>query len=381
MAEISVIVPVYNQAAYLAQAIQSVCEQTFTNWELIVVDDGSTDDTREVLAKFRDSRVSVIRQANKGVSAARNTGIFLSSAPLVSFLDADDLLMPDMMTVPLRYLKDHPETGLVAGRRQKVDSSGRIYEEKATTPTCLGFPELLLGNDIPIGAVLVRREWLERVGGFDESMHTCEDWDLWLRLVLAGCQIARVEQVLVSYRIHPEQVTGNAAKMRTGTLRLWEKFFNVPNLPSNVLAYRNPAVASALIRTAARAFRSGEFEIGNSDLVEAIRLDPSLASAEHKRLGELLAGWATDPHTQDPESYLLAVSNHILELPGIRPQLRKAIAAAILGSLFGASKEVWRTKRKALIRAISYDPAWLSNRGVLRMIVDAWFPLPAKKAD
>lgn len=380
MAEISVIIPAYNQAAFLPEAIQSVYDQTFTDWELVVVDDGSVDETSQVLASFKDSRINVIRQANKGVSAARNRGIFHSSAPLVSFLDADDLFVSDNMEVLHRYLKDHSEAGLVVGGRQRIDLSGRKYEEKAIMPSCLDFPDLLLGNDIPPDGMMVRRDWLECVGGFDESMHTCEDWDLWLRLVLAGCRFSRVEQVVVSYRIHSKQVTGNAAKMRTGTLGLWEKFFNLPNLPSDLLTYRNLAVASALVRTAARAFRAGEFETGNNDLIGAIELDPSLTKAGYKRLVELLRGWASDPQTQDPEAYLLAISNQVPpKLPKLGRQIRKAIAAMILESLFGKSKEVWRTKRLALIRAISYDPSWLTNRGVLRMILDAWFTLPAKR--
>jgi hypothetical protein len=113
--------------------------------------------------------------------------------------------------------------------------------------------------------------------------------------------------------------------------------------------------------------------MGNNDLIEAIQLDPGLASANYKRLVELLVGWASDLQTEDPESYLLAVSDHVSKLPGLRHQLRKAIAAMILGSLFGTSQEVRRTQRKALIKAILYDPSWITNRGVLRMIVEAWF--------
>ena len=380
MAEISVIIPAYNQAAYLAEAIQSVYSQTYKDWELVVVDDGSTDDTPQVLAGLRDSRLSIVRQANKGVSAARNTGIRLSSAPLVTFLDADDVFLPDKLEALREYLSDHPDVGLVVGGKQNIDSSGRTYEEKASTLTRLDFPELLLANDIPLGGVMIRRESLERVGGFDESMHSCEDWDLWLRLVVAGYKLSRVKQVVVAYRIHSGQVTGDATAMRIDTVGLWEKFFNLPNLPSYLLAYRGVAVASALVRTSARAFRSGEFETGNRDLTEAIKLDPSLRGAGYRKLADLFRGWAADPQTQDPEGFMLSITKHLpLSLFGLRRQLRQAVAAMILESFFGASRDSWRSRRRALVKALYYDPLWLTNRGVLRMVADTWLPFSPKR--
>ena len=380
MADISVIIPAYNQAAYLAEAIQSVYAQTFTDWELVVVDDGSTDDTVQVLAGFQDSRISVVNQARKGVSAARNTGVCHSSAPLVTFLDADDLFLPDKLKALHRYLSDHPDVGLVVGGKLWIDSLGRNSGEKAGTLTRLDFPELLLTNDIPTSGLMIRREWLERVGGFDESMHTCEDWDLWLRLAAAGCQLSRVKTVVVAYRIHSGQVTGDAAAMRIGTLGLWEKFFNLPNLPSYLLPYRSLTVAAALVRTSARAFRSGEFEVGNRDLAKAITLDPSLSVAGYRKLADLLRGWAADPQTQDPEAYLISISKHLpSSLLALRRQLRQAVAAMILESFFGASRDSWRSRRQALVKALYYDPSWLTNRGILRMIADAWLPFSPKR--
>jgi len=381
MTEISVIIPAYNQAVYVAQAVQSVCDQTFTDWELIVVDDGSTDDTLQVLAGFHDSRIHVIRQANQGVSAARNTGIRNSLAPLITFLDADDLFTPEKLTVLYEYLKDHPEVGLVVGGMRSIDASGQMQHEIVIESAALTFPSLLFENNVPLGGVMVRREWLERAGGFDESMHTCEDWDLWLRMVVAGCKLSRVDKVVVAYRIHSEQVTRNAGKMRIDSLRMWEKFFQLQNLPADLLAYRPYTVASALVRTAARAFRSNEFVIGNNDLITAIQLEPRLKREGYKQIVVLFRGWANDPQIEDSETYLLKVSSHLSpKLFGLRRQLRKAVADMILGSLFSTPQELWRTRRNALIKAIAYDPACLTNRGVLRMIVVAWFPLPTKGA-
>jgi hypothetical protein len=234
-----------------------------------------------------------------------------------------------------------------------------------------------LENLIPVGGVMVRRAWLERTGGFDESMRAGEDWDLWLRLVVAGCQLGCVQKVVCAYRTHVGQMTQNAALMRAATLRVLDKVFNQPDLPSHWRVYENQAIAGVLVRSAARAFHSGEFEIGNNDLIEATKLDPGLISEGYNRLADILRGWASAPQTRDPEAYLLAISKHLPPpLGGLRRQLGQAIAAVILESLFGTSCEIWRARRKALMRAICYDPSWLLNRGVLRMLTYAWLTMP-----
>ncbi len=113
---VSVIIPAYNQARYVRKAIQSVFEQTFPNFELIVVDDGSTDETPQILASIIDPRMRVIRQPNAGLSAARNTGVRESTAPLVTLLDSDDFFLPDKLSVQKEYLDTHPEIGMVSGK-------------------------------------------------------------------------------------------------------------------------------------------------------------------------------------------------------------------------------------------------------------------------
>lgn len=380
MVNVSVIVPAYNQGAYLAEAIRSVRDQTFTEWELVIVNDGSTDDTSQVLSRFDDSRMRVVVQPHKGVSAARNAGIHNTSAPLVAFLDADDAFMPDAIAALRAHLMAAPDVGVAVGAR-RVHASGGKAGATSNRPLRLGFPELLLENDIPLDGAMIRREWLQRVGGFDESLDTNEDWDLWLRLLIAGCRLARLEKIVVSYRIHAGQVTQDEAKMRIGTMSLWDKFFNLPNLPPDLHAYRDVALSAARVRTAARAFRARQFTVGNSDLVEATKLDAGLCRDRYKRLVDLLRGWADDPLTPDPEAYLVAVSKHVTpELPGLRRQLRKATAAMILEPLFGASPNMRRRGKWPIVKAIVYDPSWLTNRGVLRMMMEGWRPCLKKGA-
>lgn len=377
MAAISVIIPSYNHAEYVGEAIQSVLDQTFTDFELVVVDDGSTDHTQEILANFRDPRLRSIRQANAGLLAARSAGLRETSAPLVSFLDADDLFLPDKLAVLHEYLKEHSHVGLVAGGVQYIDPAGRILGENVATPASLEVTGLLLQNPIIVSGILLRRPWLERVGGFAASRvyDACGDWDLWLRLRAAGCQFGWMERAVVAYRVHPGQMSGNAGQMRTAALAVLDRFFKQPDLPAQVLSMQDQARAAMLVKSAARAYHAGEFEAGQRDLAEAVELDPDLMNAEFQRLASLLVGWAYAPQSQDPEAYLRTISRHLpRSLHGLRPRLRQATAAAALWSLSEDSSDRRRAGKRRLLRAVWTDPSCLLNRGVIRMLVDAWLP-------
>jgi glycosyltransferase involved in cell wall biosynthesis len=372
--EIAIIIPAYNQAQYLAKAIQSVLEQTLSDFELIVVDDGSTDETPQVLAGIQDARIHVIRQSNAGLSAARNTGFLQSSASLVTFLDSDDYFFPDKLEVLSIFLEEHPEIGLVAGKVKYIDHAGSAMVGPESPPVPLSLPALLFENPICVSGIMLRREWLERVGIFDETLRACEDWDLWLRLLAAGCPMAWVDHPVVAYRIHPGQMTGQARRMQKAIFTVLDKFFREQKLPEALTVCKNDAYASAMVHSAAFAYLSREFEVGSSNLAESIRLAPALKDNHYKKLVGLLTAWSYDPRSTDPAVFLQRIianppEGHI----GLGIHLRRAVADAILSSLFKSSRETWRTRRLDLLKAVLYKPEWVFNRGVLRMITDAWF--------
>jgi len=182
---ISVIIPTYNRGWILKEAVDSVLSQEYPSYEVIVVDDGSTDDTAEIL-KSCASRIAVIRQANQGVSAARNRGVREASGNLIAFLDSDDLWLPGKLATQAAFFRAHPairicqteETWVRNGRRVNPKNrhkkpSGDIFEP--SLELCLVSPS----------AVMMRRELFEEMGGFDETLPACEDYDLWLRI---GCR-------------------------------------------------------------------------------------------------------------------------------------------------------------------------------------------------
>jgi glycosyltransferase involved in cell wall biosynthesis len=183
MAEVSVIIPTYNRARKVARAVASVLYQTHTDYELIVVDDGSRDNTGETLSLFPSRIIRLVHDGNRGVSAARNTGITASGAPLIAFLDSDDYWLPEKLAVQVAFFKAHPKAmacqtqeiwirkGLrVNPRKKHLKPSGRIFVP--SLKLCLVSPS----------AVMVRRSLLDEVDLFDEAFPVCEDYDLWLRV-------------------------------------------------------------------------------------------------------------------------------------------------------------------------------------------------------
>jgi glycosyltransferase involved in cell wall biosynthesis len=203
---VSVVVAAWNQAAWLGQAIESVRAQTLADWELVVVDDGSTDATREVVARHAgDGRIRYVHQAHGERSAARNRGIAASSAPLLAFLDADDLWLPEKLAKQVAALDADPAAGLCYTPARFVDAAGRPLPIRKPPRTIAGqvFARLMRGNVIILASVLVRRSCLDEVGGFDASLpaYGCEDWDLWLRIARRW-PFAVVDEELTLYRRH-----------------------------------------------------------------------------------------------------------------------------------------------------------------------------------
>jgi hypothetical protein len=262
------------------------------------------------------------------------------------------------------------------GRVRYINESGNSISESTKTLTGLALPELLFENPICVSGILLRREWLESVGVFDESLRACEDWDLWIRMAHAGCRFAWVEHIVVAYRYHQGQMTREPERMRKAILCVLDKFFSQPELSESIRACKNQAHATGLIHAAAFAYHSGELDRGQHDLAEAIHLDPTLKDKHYKRLVEMLVGWAYDPRSTNPVGFLQGIiSNPPPGHPNLNRQLHRALADTYIRPLFSSSRESWRSHRWELLKAIRYKPDWLFNRGVLRMLVDAWLPL------
>lgn len=218
---VSVIMPVYNCADYVGQAIESVLSQDYAHLELIVVDDGSTDSTPAVLTRFDDARLRWMRQTNSGPAAARNRALALSCGDYIAFLDGDDLWLPGKLAAQMTYLDRHPDMRIVYSRwaRWHADSQGdfapatNYLEQAAGAQDVLDedasgwiYAGMLLDSMIHSITAVVHRRVFDAIGLFDESLRTGEDYDLWLRAT-HRFRVAKLARTLALYRIHPQSVT------------------------------------------------------------------------------------------------------------------------------------------------------------------------------
>jgi glycosyltransferase involved in cell wall biosynthesis len=222
---ISVVMPCYNGARWLAEAVASVAAQTRGDWEIVIVDDGSKDNSVEVARGLaaKDSRIRAIQQANAGPGPARNAGVRASSGAYLVFLDCDDLLEPDFMETMAGVLDGEPQMNGCACEQIVMRTDG-------TTPVQplpgkggrLVIDDILPFNGWAPHAAMIRRELFERVGGF-VKMRGAEDWDFWLRC-LAECDFIAVRRPLVRYRRHDSQLSGNYALVAAGVMWMMDEF-------------------------------------------------------------------------------------------------------------------------------------------------------------
>jgi glycosyltransferase involved in cell wall biosynthesis len=214
---ISVIVPTWNSARYLPAALDSVFAQSFPPSEVIVVDDGSTDDTEAVAAPYRD-RIAYIKLDHAGPASARNEGTARAKGELIAFLDADDTWLPEKLEKQNRVFDEHPETALVYTRIVNFaqESGQELRIEPARVYSGLIFDELLVENPIALPSVVVRSEVLQSVGGFDRRLLTAEDTNLYLKIAREH-RIVGLDEVLVRRRMHRGNLSSRV-DCRIGTL-------------------------------------------------------------------------------------------------------------------------------------------------------------------
>lgn len=376
---VSVIIPAYNQSHYLAAAIQSVIGQTYNNLEIIVVDDGSTDITPQVARQFPDNRIHYIYQTNLGLPAARNTGIKAAKGEMLSFLDSDDLFLPKKIEMLVQEFKTDSNLGFVAGQAQLIDQNGNRLDRPFLTRLSSNPAGLLLGNPFHVGSVLLQRSWQIKVGLFEESLRSYEDWDYWLRLLLAGCPMKVIDQPVSLYRFHTDQMTRNGAQMTTATQAVLRRVYERTNLPSDWLDLKPEAYANAYLRAAAQAYLNEEYLAAHGYLRSALNLKPSLVENRASELHQRFSGWTELPKSIPPAQFLEKIYTHLPEeLKELEGQKGTVLGSAFLNQALNYyhAGEPFQARR-AIQKSWSHNPALLFNRGALSAFIRSTIgPLP-----
>jgi glycosyltransferase involved in cell wall biosynthesis len=246
---VAVVIPSFNYGKFVVGAVESALAQTYRRREVVVVDDGSTDDTRDRLAPYQD-RIRYIYQSNQGLHGARNTALRAGTGDLVAFLDSDDLWHPRKLELQVRFLAAHPEAGLVAADAV-ADLSAGWPEVKASemAATAYTLRDLVLCSRFGVSSVLVRRSCLDRVGLFEAGLRGVEDRDLWLRIA-EHFPVFKLHQPLWWYREHGESISFDVALMEASELKVLHKAFaNLDSLRGRPLLKRK-ALSRALVANA-----------------------------------------------------------------------------------------------------------------------------------
>lgn len=276
---ISVVIPCYNGARFLGEAIDSALAQSWKPVEIIVVNDGSTDNTASVLAAYPN--IIVLTQTNQGRSAARNAGLRASRGEYVTFLDADDLLLPKALEIGIGELAGRPEYAFASGAYQWIDEDGRPVGGPCLPAVFGDRHRAWVDNDIVIGTVLHRRSILESVGGFDPLLHAAEDWDLYLRIARQFSFRQHLAAV-ACYRKHQTNTSNDYRLMSEMALKVLEHhrkyiFRNREHRArwnASKRYFLEPYCRAVLRESADRLSHHGERLVGLRDLVVVLSRAP-----------------------------------------------------------------------------------------------------------
>jgi glycosyltransferase involved in cell wall biosynthesis len=278
---VSIIIPAYNQAQYLKQSIDSAIAQAYPHTEIIVVNDGSTDET-ESIAKSYGSKINYIYQENLGLAGARNTGIRVAKGELIGLLDSDDIWKPNFLETIVSLVIKYPKASVFYSQGQCIDADGNILPQIVGGKTISQsnfFNSLLQANFLIPSTITLRRETIVNAGYFDETLRSCEDWDLWLR-ILPDATFIGTEEIIIYYRVHKESLTANISGMQTAKKTVVEKQFGIDDGAYSSWPTEKRLAYSGLYRyfltTSIR--RSGDWQSGIENLFKSLHTDPSRAA-------------------------------------------------------------------------------------------------------
>jgi glycosyltransferase involved in cell wall biosynthesis len=374
---VSVIIPTYNLPELLQVTIESVLAQTYPNVEIIVIDDGSTDDTTTMMAQYF-GQVTYIRQANRGVAAARNAGIRVASGEFFCFLDHDDLIPINKFELQASFLDAKPEFGLVYSGWQYINEDGtQVLGEVRPNKQGKLLKDLLRRSFFLIpGSVVMRRECLERVGLFDESIPAAADTDMWVRIAKDGYLFGYIDQLLFQYRLVTGSMSaGNTSHAQDEFTRL-DKFFADTSLPNDIKSLKAEAYSAVHYEFGARYYHAGEIKVAQDHIRKAISICPSL-SENKEWLLEWIAGYVLEPKVENPHQLIDIIFDNLPpEVATLRSLRRRAHGRYHTAAAFSAYQN-HRIKeiRRHILPALIGDPSIIRNRGFVRIALQSMFDL------
>jgi glycosyltransferase involved in cell wall biosynthesis len=345
---VSVIIPAYNAAAHLGDAIQSVIDQTLTDLEIIVVNDASPDNTTEVIKRFDDPRVKcIIHEKNKGLPATRNTGVRASKGRYIALLDHDDVFHAEKLRKHVEFLEEHYEIGVTYNSRFECAQSIKTIRGIWRAPQTVSLSDFVLGYPFSPSDIVLRREMLLQIGLFDEgnSFHG-EDLNTNTRLALSGCQFALIDRALNYRRNHPRRSRPNLDASLKAVLHNLDAVFDDRRCPCEVLELRNLAYANNYLVWAFWSIAQNEVELGRKYLREAVRIKPTILDGDPSELLEFLVMYCIDDEPTDLSGLMKRIFGQLpLEMTAVAKRCHWALARGYL--LRGIRDLMWNRPEEA----------------------------------
>ncbi|MDP1853777.1 MAG: glycosyltransferase [Candidatus Omnitrophota bacterium] len=265
---ISVIIPTYNRAQYICETIDSVLAQTYKDYEIIVVDDGSTDNTKELLAKY-NGKIQYVYKTNSGVSAARNLGINLSKGEYLAFLDSDDMWLPEKLEKQMGAINED-SIGLIHTAKYMIDAKGKLTGDVRPRYPAKNLDDLLNNYHICM-SVLVKKDLVKKAGMFDETISGSEDKDLWIRIAKIA-KIKFIDDPLIKYRVHSDNTCNDCEKIYTGHVKTFEKLRKDKDMKVHKRLIKN-RLASEYYLLARAQYEKGKYKDALHSLLQALNAD------------------------------------------------------------------------------------------------------------
>ncbi len=318
---VTVLLPVFNSARYLREALDTVLQQTYTDLEVLVIEDGSTDASAAILGTLRDPRVRVIRHAtNQGLIRSLNEGLSEARGRYIARMDADDRMHPERIARQVAHMDAHPELAALATRVEFINADGDVTGHWDTDQACVTEAAIAAmmprTNCIAHPSVMLRAADFQRLR-YDPRQSGAEDWDLWLRSMAAGLRIAKLPDVLLQYRVHAASIMAGSKRqepLERRLLRTRWRFLRSQLLRGNFGLVQR-AVAWAQVRTIARHLKVNVLPLLTRDVYRSLTTSPVALWREHRALNIALAAWQGDllmllpsPSTGGAERMLADVS-------------------------------------------------------------------------
>ena len=380
---VSVIIPTYNRKALVQQAIDSVLSQTYPNYEILVVDDGSRDGTREALVSRYGDRISYHWQENQGESVARNVGISMAQGEYVGFLDDDDVYLPRMLQVAIDFLDHTPDVGMLSVQSLMITESGEILENVGVdrdTDGLVDAEELLLKTVVLPSNSIVRRATLATSGVFDTSVRYGEDGDL-NRRIFACTRIYYLAEPLVALRASDNKQSGHILDPDKAWHRYSDLKVTLSKIDNHPLfqAQMPRLWAQVKARFALNLLAHDDVQRGEALLSEVCELDSSdwfFTNIMRDLVLPYIEAIDDERGIEDATRYADCIFRIVASSNAFDPKWKRVLLGEFHFKRFfrRASRQDWSGMRYSYVRAIAYDPTCVKNRGMHSFYVRSFLP-------